>query len=397
MRRIFCKNFVVKQKGKFLGALLLALTPNFGQSAKADIIGDMSFGYRCDTLYFINTHSVFFGYKPIPFLGIKIGIGYGNEILACVSKEIELLNLVESSKKFFDKRINTIDRNFLDQNEVDALSSMLNGVQGNATTDGGIDDLMTKVSNKIKSIRDNALQKADATIENDIDGAWGFYSVKLISIPLKLQIFPFGGAFAINFGMKVDCIISVGEISASGLLDKAKNSINTQVSDKYINDTADKYKQEIKAKRQQYINNPSASLATARDRDLKKIQDKLQREIDIKSQKIKGEVENSFDELKEIFKVEKPGDILDTVKELEKREKDEASVLGSFNRTRVSAVLGLEHTFPFGLLIGVEGTWYLTDFGFVKYKETESKMLLPGILHLSIGFDIARFIGLCTA
>lgn len=395
LKNFFYKNFAIKQAGKFLGAMLLAISTSLGQSAKAGIMEDMSLGYKLDYFPFMNIQSGFIGYKFNPFIGINVGLGYGSEILVCVPSEIELLNLKETAKKVFNDKIQASQFDFLDQNEIRTLSGMLDGVQGSSTNQD-INDLLTKANKKVKDMRDKSFVKLDQTIKNTLDGAWGIYRVEFLSIPLKFQVFPFGGTFAINLGIRVDYLLGVGQISMSGLVDEIKGIADKYVSDKEIDGFTDRYSQKLKNKKNEFISSQptgDASAVVKMNRELKNLQDNLENEIDSKRNKIQGEVDTAANALKNIFNIEGIEDANDLDKELKNRQKDGASVSDQFNRWRISGIFGLEKTFFFGVLIGIEGTWHLTNF--IKFEESKSKMLLPGMVRFALGFDIAKVIDLC--
>lgn len=385
-RQKLSNNPILKKSAKFVGAALLAMSATLGHSAKADVLDDSSFGYRWESLYLVNTHSGFFGYKPIPFLGIKIGVGYGSDFLICIPTSIDIFDLPKTASDF-TKSLQGMEQGIVDKRLIDDLQTILDGVSADPT-DAVIDARVDQATTKIKALRAGAITALDDILKDRLDAGWGAYSVRFLSIPLKFQIFPFGGSFAINLGLKLDYLVSVKEVSVSNLATKAKDIVNEFISDEYVDKKSTEYKRDFKAVKQQ---NPQNIIAS-----LQRLERKLTEDVKLKATDVENKVKDEINELEKNFKVESFSDALEIPEKIEKKDEvGDSDLEARFNKTRWSGVFGFEHTFFFGLLIGIEGTWYFNSF--VKYDESKSKMLLPAMVHLSIGLDIAKVSDLCMA
>lgn len=200
--------------------------------------------------------------------------------------------------------------------------------------DPSVQKIFDEYSNTDKTAEefDSAAKKTLSTI---IASEWGLYSANFLSIPIIARIYPFSGDFGVFLGLKLDFLLSIKGIC--------------------INNTSDK--------------------------DGKDLDKKINTDSNGKTKKNES-IGDYLDLINKAF---------ESAKDIDKKDKkfnDEPLI----NSVRYSLIGGLDYTFSFGLIIGLQGRYGFNSF--VNYDPIKSDTFLDWDGHISIGVDITKILNL---
>lgn len=176
---------------------------------------------------------------------------------------------------------------------------------------------------------------AKKTLSPILPGEWGAYEATFISIPVIARVYPFSGDFGLFLGLKFDFLLSMKGICINNASTKDGKDLEKKIN----TDSNGKTKKNKSAG--DYIDVVSKTFEAAKD-------------IDKKEQKFNEEP--------------------------------------LFNSVRYSLIGGLDHTFSFGLILGLQGRYGFNSF--VNYDPIKSDTFLDYDVHASIGVDFAKILNL---
>lgn len=195
-------------------------------------------------------------------------------------------------------------------------------------------NVQDKIVNQLKRFQIENKQVKDLTehAKNEllkvIESDWGYYKVDFISIPLYAIIHPFAGDLCLYLGVKLDILLSTKGLCINNMDMDNRNELEKQFKDL----------------------------------------DAAKKPLDAKEK------------------------LLNMTKDIKKEDKKLDNSTALLNSTRWSFVTGMDYTFFFGLIIGLQYRTGLTSF--INYNTTKSQMFLDWNLQGSVGIDIVKIINL---